>query len=183
MKVDNIKETAVKEVLKARPELSPKSGSPYMQKKQTKKEDTFSAELNKKQLTPEQLRLLKDQTHTQAEKMMQDSITISREADLRHAENAAGYPANNSGGAPIGDAERAAIASTAVDYEQKRRYDSYARHAASDGKESHMSLSVFNLMFAACGLFLVITGFMYLPVGIIWIIIGVIMFMYAFVKK
>lgn len=179
MKVDNIKETAVKEVLKARPELSPKSGSPYMQKKQTKKEDTFSAELNKKQLTPEQMRLLKDQTHKQAENMMKDSITISYKENAPPTAGAA----NNSGGAPIGDAERAAIASTAVDYEQKRRYDSYARHAASDEKENHMSLSVFNLMFAACGLFLVITGFMYLPVGIIWIIIGVIMFMYAFVKK
>lgn len=175
MKVDNIKETAVKEVLKPHtPDLSSKnSGSPYMKKKQPK--NTFSAELDKKQLTPEQLRQLRNQTHKQVEKMTKDSVTISNRTPVSGAD---AVDANTV------DAERSAVISASLDYSNKRRYDSYSKHTDfAPKKEKHMSISVFNIMFAICGLFLIVTGFIYVPVGIIWIVIGALMFMYAFVKK
>lgn len=179
MKVDNVKETAVKEVLKPySPDLAPKNGSPYMRKKQTKKDDTFSAELNKKQLTPAQMRQLRNQTHKQIEKMMDDSVTISQNTAVSNTSS------NVSSNVNASETERATLASSMLDYSNKRRYDSYTQNANNiPEKDRPSSISVFNIIFAICGLFLIVTGFIYIPIGIIWIVIGVFMFLYSFIKK
>jgi len=179
MKLYNINEYNVKEILKPNPadisyKNKDKDFSPYMKKKDSNKagvdvkalKKTLDLPEEKKTETSKNDELMKESINNRVSARMDDSVTITN-AKIRNAE--------------ISDIDKASVIMP-DSYYDNRAWKIGGK--AAEHKENNKSVfSFMKLMIMMGGIFLVISGLIYMPTGILWAVIGAFMIIYSISKK